>query len=111
MTKRGFGTMANWKEIWSDTPAHISGSIVLVILIEMVGLVAWSGFCQPASTMKYAIAAAIGGTFAYKIFRHGRITLDPERTVTGKLARAIGMVGAILFALATTFALLTFGGR
>ncbi len=55
--------MADGKKIKSDTPAHISGGIVLVILIGMVGLVAWNGFRRPASTMKYAIAAAIGGAF------------------------------------------------
>ncbi len=103
--------MPDWKKIWSDTPSEISGIAVLTVLLMLLGLVNYSWFLaeHPASSMKFAIAAAIGGTLTYKLIRHRKLKLDSERTVTGKIAVAIGIVSGILFAESAVFAMMTLG--
>lgn len=103
--------MPAWKKIWSDTPSEISGIAVLLVLLMLVGWVNYSWFlaAHPASSMKFAIAAAIGGTLTYKLIRHRKLKLDSERTVTGKIAVTIGIVSGILFAESAVFAIMTLG--
>lgn len=77
--------MPDWKKFWNDTSSEISGIVVLAVLLMVCGLVNYSWFLasHPASSMKYAFAAAIGGVLTYKLVRHRQIKLDSERTITG----------------------------
>ncbi len=100
----------NWKKYWIDTPSAISGSIVLVIEIALLGFVIWSGFYgHKAGSLKYAIAAAIGASIAFKIIRHGKLVLDSERVVTGILAKSLCVVGVLLALISAYFAFITLG--
>ena len=100
----------DWKKYLINTPSAISGSIVLVIEMALLGLVIWSGFYgHKAGSLKYAIAAAIGASIAYKIIRHGRLVLDCERVVTGILAKFLCIVGVLLALFSAYFAFITLG--
>lgn len=84
-----------FKSLLDDTPAWLSGSIILVALLGMLVVVFQFG-SNPKTTYPILISTCIGGLVAYKVFRAGKLVLDKQRTVTGKLAKAIGIVGAIL---------------
>ena len=101
--------MPDWKKFWNDTSSEISGIVVLAVLLMVCGLVNYSWFLasHPASSMKYAFAAAIGGVLTYKLVRHRQIKLDSERTIAGKQAIVVGIVSGILFIESAIFALMT----
>jgi hypothetical protein len=92
------------KKLWSDTPAQVSGATVLVVLLALLGLVIWSGTHNPRRALRFIIAATIGGVVAWRVLRTGTLYLDPQRTVTGKLAKVLGIVGAIVAVVAAFFA-------
>lgn len=97
----------NFKKFWINTPSSISGIVVLMILLLLIGLVCWSWFfTHYASSTKYAIAAAIGGVLAYKVIKNKKIILDKERVIKGKLAICIGCVSGVLFTVSMLFAIL-----
>lgn len=85
-----------WKRLWSETPAPVSGAFVLLILIGLICLVTWSGLHHEKSPVRFIIAAGVGANFAYRVVTTGAFVLDGERTVTGRLAKALGAVGAVL---------------
>ena len=66
-------------------------------------------FTHYASSLKYAIAAIIGGVLAYKALVNRKIILDEDRVIDGKLMIAIGLVSSLLFILSASLAILRFG--
>jgi hypothetical protein len=95
-----------FKKLWVDTPANVSGCIVLVVLLGILALVIWADFNSPTKTIHFLIAASIGGVVAYRVFLTGKLVLDPQRTVTGWLAKTIGIIGAILALVSGYFAII-----
>jgi hypothetical protein len=93
-----------FKRLWEDTPASVSGGIVLVVLIAFLAIVIWSGLHDPKTAFRFLFATCVGGVVAYRVFRTGCLRLDPERTVVGGLAKALGIVGAVLALVAGYFA-------
>ena len=92
------------------TPAFISGVIVLGVLLLLIGLVVASCFfTHYASSLKYAIAATIGGVLAYKALINRKIVLDEDRVIDGKLMIAIGWISSLLFVLSASLAILRLG--
>lgn len=100
----------NFRKIWIETPAFISGVIVLSVLLLLIGLVVASCFfTHYASSLKYAIAATIGGVLAYKALINRKIVLDEDRVIDGKLMIAIGWISSLLFVLSASLAILRLG--
>ena len=99
----------NFRKIWIETPAFISGVIVLGVLLLLIGLVVASCFTHYASSLKYAIAATIGGVLAYKALINRKIVLDEDRVIDGKLMIAIGWISSLLFVLSASLAILRLG--
>ncbi len=96
-----------FKKLWTETPSSIAGIIVFVVLLFLTGFVCWSWFfSHSAGSLKYAAAAAIGGSIAYKMIKNKKLALDEERVVEGKLALGIGLVSGILFTISALFAVL-----
>ena len=94
------------KTLWVDTPANVSGCIVLVVLLGILALVIWAGFHSPTKATRCLIAASIGGVVAYRVFLTGKLVLDSQRTVTGWLARVLSIVGFLLALVAGYFAVI-----
>jgi hypothetical protein len=92
-----------FKRLWEDTPAQVSGGIVLFVLVALLALVIWSGLHQPKTAVRFLFATCVGGVVAYRVFRTGCLRLDPQRTVVGGLAKALGIVGAGLALVAGYF--------
>jgi hypothetical protein len=92
------------KRFLDDTPAQVSGVIVLLVLVGLFALVTWSGLHHPRSALRFLFGACVGGTVAYRVFRTGSLRLDPQRTVTGGLAKALGAVGGVLLLVSGYFA-------
>ena len=100
----------NFRKIWVDTPAFISGVIVFVVLLLLIGVVVASCFfTYYASSLRYAVAATIGGVLAYKALINRKIVLDENRVVDGKLVIAIGLASILLFVLSASLAILWLG--
>ena len=89
------------------TSSTTAGIVVLMVLFLLIGLLCWSFFVSHyASNLKYAIAAIIGGSLAYKELKFKKIVLDDDRVVEGKLAICIGCVSGVLFFLSILFAII-----
>jgi len=82
------------KRLLDDTPAQVSGGIVLVLLLCLLALVVWSGLHHPKTALRFLFGTCVGGVVAYRVLR----------TVNGGLAKVLGIVGAVLALVAGYFA-------
>jgi len=92
------------KRLLDDTPALVSGGIVLVLLLCLLALVVWSGLHHPRTALRFLFGTCVGGVVAYRVLRTGGLRLDAQRTVNGGLAKVLGIVGADLALVAGYFA-------
>lgn len=87
-------------------PSKVAGPLVLFVMLVLLGIVIWSGLHGPHLTIKkYFGAVGIGGAVAVEVFRTGGFWHDDEESnVTGRFAKTIGIIGAILALVAGCFA-------
>lgn len=91
------------KKIWNNTPAFVSGIVVLAALLLLILLVTVSYFwTHHVSCLKYIISASIGGTLAYRTLTNKKIVLDKDRVIVGKLRIVIRIASILLFVLSTS---------
>ena len=69
------------KRLLDDTPAQVSGGIVLVLLLCLLALVVWSGLHHPKTALRFLFGTCVGGVVAYRVFRTGGLRLDAQRAV------------------------------